>query len=102
MLLLLLKESRDALALCESTYSGAEYAPLLRRFYTDDKPRYRVYFTVATLCALLRDDLSERSTDTDKDQETRFVIFMQRTEPHASAAAEWPGRAPIMRLQIAH
>ena len=64
VLLLLLKESRVALSLCESTYSGEEYAPLFRRFYTDDKPRYRVYFAIAALCALLRDDLSERSTDT--------------------------------------
>jgi hypothetical protein len=64
VLLLLLKESRVALKLCEDTYSGEEYAPLFRRFYTDDKPRYRVYFAVAALCALLRDDLSERSTDT--------------------------------------
>ncbi len=60
VLLLLLKESRVALKLCEDTYSGAEYAPLFRRFYTDDKPRYRIYFAIAALCALLRDDISER------------------------------------------
>ena len=80
VLLLLLKESRDALALCESTYSGAEYAPLLRRFYTDDKPRYRVYFAVAALCALLRDDLSERSTDTGKELErmNRFLASSRK------------------------
>src|SRR3984893_1076320 len=27
---------------------------------------------------------------------------MQRAEPHPSATAKWPCRAPIMRLQIAH
>jgi hypothetical protein len=75
VLLLLLKESRVALALCEQTYSGEEYAPLFRRFYLDDKPRYRVYFAIATLCALLRDDLSERSTDTEAEVErmSRFL-----------------------------
>ena len=75
VLLLLLKESREALQLCESTYSGKEYEPLFRRFYTDDKPRYRVYFAIAALCALLRDDISERSTDTDKelDRTNRFL-----------------------------
>jgi hypothetical protein len=46
VLLLLLKESRVALKLCEKTYSGEEYAQLFRRFYTDDKPRYRVYFAI--------------------------------------------------------
>jgi hypothetical protein len=67
VLLLLLKESRVALKLCEETYSGEEYGPLFRRFYTDDKPRYRVYFAVAALCALLRDDISERSVDTNEE-----------------------------------
>ncbi len=37
---------------------------LFQRFYTDDKPRYRVYFAVATLSALMRDDISERFADT--------------------------------------
>ena len=35
-------------------------------------------------------------------QEAWFVISMQRAQPHPSAAAEWPRRVPIMRLQIAH
>ena len=61
VLLLLLKESREALSLCEITYSGEEYASLFKRFYMDDKPRYRVYFAIAAICALLRDDLSERA-----------------------------------------
>ena len=47
VLLLPLKESRDALSLCQST---EEYAPLFRRFYIDDKPRYRVYFAITALC----------------------------------------------------
>ncbi len=80
VLLLLLKESRVALLLCESTYSGEEYAPLFRRFYTDDKPRYRVYFAIAALCALLRDDLSERSTDTaqELDRTNRFLACSRK------------------------
>jgi hypothetical protein len=64
VLLLLLKESRAALKLCEETYSGEEYGPLFRRIYTDDRPRYRVYFAIAALCALLRDDISERAAET--------------------------------------
>src|SRR5262249_38805521 len=35
-------------------------------------------------------------------EETWFVIFMQRAEPHPPATAKWPRRVPIMRLQIAH
>jgi hypothetical protein len=30
------------------------------------------------------------------------VVFMQRAQPHPSAATEGPRRLPIMRLQIAH
>jgi len=77
VLLLLLKESRLAAKICEQTYSGEEYAQLFRRFYTDDKPRYRVYFAIAALCALLRDDISERSADTDAELErmNRFLAL---------------------------
>jgi hypothetical protein len=67
VLFLLLKESRSALKICESTYSGEEYRMLFQRFYTDDKPRYRVYFAVATLSALMRDDISERFADTSME-----------------------------------
>jgi hypothetical protein len=80
VLLLALKESRIALSLCQSTYSGEEYAPLFRRFYMDDKPRYRVYFAIAALCALLRDDLSERSTETSDElaRMNRFLASSRR------------------------
>jgi hypothetical protein len=79
VLLLLLKESRFALTLCAQTYSGEEYAPLFRRFYTDDKPRYRVYFAIAALCALLRDDISERSADTNEElQRTNRFLAVSR------------------------
>ncbi len=75
VLLLLLKESRRAITLCETTFSGEEYTSLFKRFYNDDKPRYRVYFAIAALCALLRDDLSERSADTGAELErmSRFL-----------------------------
>lgn len=75
VLLLLLKESREALELCELTYSGEEYGALFKRFYTDDKPRYRVYFAIAALCALLRDDISERSPDTGAEH-SRMSHFL--------------------------
>ncbi|MCL4393645.1 MAG: AIPR family protein [Chloroflexi bacterium] len=80
VLLLLLKESRVALGVCEQTYSGEEYAPLFKRFYMDDKPRYRVYFAIAALCALLRDDISERSSDTatELDRTNRFLATARR------------------------
>jgi hypothetical protein len=80
VLLLLLKESRVALAACEETYSGDEYAPLFKRFYMDDKPRYRVYFAITALCALLRDDLSERLADTVSELErmNRFLATARR------------------------
>jgi hypothetical protein len=75
VLCLLLKESRAALTLCQKTYSGEEYASLFRRFYQDDKPRYRVYFAITALCALLRDDLSEQSIETT-DELARMNRFL--------------------------
>jgi hypothetical protein len=35
-------------------------------------------------------------------QEAWLVVFMQRAQPHPSAATEGPRRVPILRLQIAH
>ena len=75
VLALVLTESRVALDLCQSTYSGEEYAFLFRRFYVDDKPRYRVYFAIAALCALLREDLSELSMET-ADELARMNQFL--------------------------
>ena len=87
VLLLLLKESRIALQLCEDTYSGEEYAALFRRFYNDDKPRYRVYFAVAAIAALLRRDLSERSPNPDEELErtAQFLASARQTLENQSA-----------------
>lgn len=75
VLLLLLKESRAALDECRATFSGAEYSSLFKRFHQDDKPRYRAYLAIAALCGLLRDDLSDKSSDATKEAEriSRFL-----------------------------
>lgn len=78
VLLLLLKESRQALENCAATYSGPEYAGLFKRFYNDDRPRYRVYFAISAICALLRDDLSTRSIETAQEV-ARMRSFLLRT-----------------------
>lgn len=87
VLLMLLKESRIALSICETTYAGEEYAPLFRRFYSDDKPRYRVYFAIAAIAALLRDDLSDRSDDPDEEFERtkRFLACAREALENRSA-----------------
>jgi hypothetical protein len=64
VLLLMLKEGRIALDRCAATYSGEEYAPLFKRFFEDNRPRYRVYLTVVAMCSLQRQDLSSRSAET--------------------------------------
>ena len=89
VLLMLLKESRDALRICETTYSGEEYALLFRRFYSDDKPRYRVYFTIAALAALLRDDLSDRSNDPDEEFERTNRFLARAREALENRSAEY-------------
>jgi hypothetical protein len=69
VLLLLLSESRKALDECKATFSGDEYAALFRRFYRDDRPKYRAYLAIGALCGLIREDLSERSPDTRQEVE---------------------------------
>jgi hypothetical protein len=86
---MLLKESRIALSICETTYAGEEYAPLFRRFYSDDKPRYRVYFAIAAIAALLRDDLSDRSNDPDEEFERTKLFLACAREALENRSAEY-------------
>lgn len=100
-LLLLLKESRIALSECGKTYSGEEYAALFRRFYNDDKPRYRVYFAITALCALMRDDLSERSTDAYKEFERTNQFLASSREALENRAKEYQNVFLLTFLAIA-
>lgn len=65
VLMLLLKESRQALEKCEAIYSGQEYARFFKRFYQDTKPTYRAYFAIAAMSALQRDDVSTRPSNAE-------------------------------------
>lgn len=76
VLFLLLRESRLALEKCRSTFSGPEYSNLFKRFY-EDRPRYRAFLAVAALSGLLRDDLSQKSPDTEKET-TRISSFLAK------------------------
>jgi hypothetical protein len=62
-LFLLLKSSRAALEECAHRTANKEYAPTFKRFFQDEKPRYRAYLAVLALCGALRKNLSERSAD---------------------------------------
>jgi hypothetical protein len=54
VLLMLLKEGRIGLEICRDTFKNEEYSKLFKRFYNEDKPRYRAYFTIITIFSLLR------------------------------------------------
>jgi hypothetical protein len=61
----------------QKTFSGEEYAPLFRRFYNDEKPRYRAFVAVASVAAALRDDLSQRSVHVEEEVERARGFFGQ-------------------------
>ena len=61
-LFLFLKESRDALEEASKAFAGAEYAPLFKRFFQEDKPRYRVYLAVLAACGALRLNIGDRAS----------------------------------------
>jgi hypothetical protein len=67
VLLILLKESQVALSECKEVFNEPEYAPLFKRFYDEERPRYRVYLAVLSICALVRDNLSDRNADTNTE-----------------------------------
>src|SRR5262249_15596791 len=53
-LFLILKSSRMAVDKCLEVFAGKEYSPLFKRFFHDDKPRYRAYLAVLAICGALR------------------------------------------------
>jgi hypothetical protein len=75
VILILLKESRNALTACEKIFSGEEYSHLFKRFYKDDKPRYRSFLAVAAACATVRQDISSREASTE-DETSRMSHFL--------------------------
>jgi hypothetical protein len=77
-LFLVLKESRQGLKKCESTFSGEEYASVFRRFFHEAKPRYRAYLAVLALCGSIRLNIADREADAVKEAE-RTRDFLRRT-----------------------
>ncbi len=75
IILMILKESREALEKCKDTFSGDEYAHLFKRFYKDDKPRYRSFLAIAAICAAVRVDISCRSLSTEEETERMNELF---------------------------
>lgn len=75
VLLLILKESKTALDRCQQAFNGPEYSSLFRRFYNDEKPRYRAFVAVAAIAAALRDDISRRSQKADEEIERVLKFF---------------------------
>ncbi len=75
-LFMLLKESRNHLAYCESTFTDESYTNLLKRFFNDDKPRYRSLMAILAVCGFIGDDISERSSDPEIETERMrsFVV----------------------------
>ncbi len=67
VLLLMLKHSKDALADCQQLFSHEEYTHLFKRFFLDDKPKYRSFLSVAAAAACVRSDLSVRAPDADSE-----------------------------------
>ena len=78
VILTLLKESRLALEECHRIFSGKEYSSLFRRFFKDDKPRYRSFLAVAAACAAVREDISSRSSDCNEEMK-RMSIFLGKS-----------------------
>ena len=74
-LFLILKSSRMAVDKCSGTYAGKEYSPLFKRFFHDEKPQYRAYLAVLSICGALRANLSERSAASQVEADRMKEFF---------------------------
>jgi hypothetical protein len=50
---------------------------LFQRFFKDDNPKYRAFLDVAAVCAIVRDDISNRSSATG-DELSRMRAFLDK------------------------
>jgi hypothetical protein len=79
-LFLILKNSRDSSQKCAETLSGREYSTLFKRFFQDEKPRYRAYLAVLSVCGALRTNLCERSSDLEVEAARMKQDFVKTRE----------------------
>jgi len=63
VILLMLKHSRDALNHCQKRFSAEEYSHIFKRFFKEDKPKYRSFLAVTAASTAIRDDISSRASD---------------------------------------
>jgi hypothetical protein len=76
-LFLVLKQSRKALDWCYSRIGNKEYGLLFKRFFQDEKPRYRAYLSVLAICGALRVNLADRDS-TLQGEVGRMRVFVER------------------------
>lgn len=77
-LLKILSETRAAIKECERVYNSHDYASSFRRFFDEDRPRYRSMLAVLTLCGAHRDDISKRNADAEAEA-SRTLEFFDKT-----------------------
>jgi hypothetical protein len=75
VILLMLKHSRDALEQCQKRFSRDEYSHLFKRFFREDKPKYRSFLAVAATSSCVRDDISSRLSDSAEETQ-RMCRFL--------------------------
>ena len=98
VLLLLLKASRRALEECERVFDGPEYSSLFKRFYREEKPRYRSFFAIAALCAAVRVDVSERAQDAHEEV-GRMIDLLRNAKRLLEAEVAEYERAYLLTFQ---
>jgi hypothetical protein len=75
-LFLLVKESRRHLEYCSEKFRDEAYANLFKRFFNEEKPKYRSLVTILAVCGLVGDDISTRSSD-DASETERMRAFLR-------------------------
>jgi hypothetical protein len=98
-LFLLLKESRAMLQRSQDVYAGQEYANLFKRFFQDDKPKYRAYLAILATCGALSDDISERSSNQDAESK-RMREFLGKIRQLLQGSAVDFQRSYLLAFQV--
>jgi hypothetical protein len=95
----MLKSSREALQRCSDAVANKEYSSVFKRFFQDEKPRYRAYLAVLAVCGSLRTNLSERSSETGIEAARMKQFFIKTRELLENRAADY-GRVFSLGFQV--
>lgn len=76
LLFSLQRATQDGLEKAKKIFTHPSYADIYERIYRDDKPSYRCFISILSLCGAIDTNIEDRSSDTEREYE-RMKNFIE-------------------------